>query len=67
MEAPFDEFEKFQQPPDYGRDLGAIVQQLAHVGERLQAVEQSPIFRQGAEHYAARLELGGRDLMEKAH
>lgn len=66
VETAFDEFEKFQQPPDYGRDLGAIVQQLAHVGERLQAVEQSPILRHGAEHYAARLERGGRDLMEKA-
>ena len=66
VEAAFDEFEKFQQPPDYGRDLGAIVQQLAHVGECLQAVEQSPILRQGAEYYAARLERGGRDMMEKA-
>ena len=35
------------------------MQQLAHVGERVHGVEQSPILRQGAEHYAARLERGG--------
>lgn len=66
VEAAFEEFEKHQAPPDYGPDLGRIVQQLAQVGERLQAVEQSPILRQGPEYYAARLERGGRDMMEKA-
>lgn len=66
VEAAFEEFEKHQVALDYGPDLGRIVQQLAQVGERLHGVEQSPILRQGAEHYAARLERGGRDMMEKA-
>lgn len=66
VEAAFDQFEKFQQPTDYGPDLGRIVQQLAHVAERLEAVEQSPILRNGAEHYARALERSGESLVRTA-
>jgi hypothetical protein len=66
VEAAFDQFERFQQPADYGPDLGRIVQQLAHVGERLEAVEQSPVLRNGPEHYARALERGGESLVHGA-
>ncbi|MGB3390057.1 MAG: DUF6118 family protein [Pseudaminobacter sp.] len=66
VEAAFDQFEKFQQPPDYGPDLGRIVQQLALVAERLEAVEQSPILRNGPEHYARALERSGEGLVRTA-
>lgn len=66
VEAAFDQFEKFQQPPDYGPDLGRVVQQLALVAERLEAVEQSPILRNGPEHYARALERSGESLVSTA-
>ncbi len=66
VEAAFDQFEKFQQPTDYGPDLGRIVQHLAHVAERLEAVEQSPILRNGPEHYARALERSGEGLVKTA-
>ena len=62
VEAAFEEFERFQQPTDYGLDLGRIVQRLGVVAERLQGVEQSPLLRQGAEHYARTIERSGEDL-----
>jgi hypothetical protein len=66
VEAACDQFEKFQQPTDYGPDLGRIVQQLALVAERLEAVEQSPILRNGPEHYARALERSGEGLVRTA-
>lgn len=66
VEAAFDQFEKFQQPPDYGPDLGRVVQHLAHVGERLEAVEKSPILKNGPEHYARSLERSGASLIHTA-
>jgi len=66
VETAFDQLEKLQQPTDYGPDLGRIVQQLAHVGTRLEAVEQSPVLRNGPEHYARALERGGESLVGTA-
>jgi hypothetical protein len=66
VEAAFDRQEKYQQPPDYGPDLGKIIQLLAVVEERLQGVEQSPILRNGPQHYAAILERGGEGLVRTA-
>ena len=66
VEAAFDQFEKFQQPADYGPDLGKIIQFLAVVDERLEAVEQSPVLRNGPEHYARALERGGESLVGAA-
>jgi len=66
VEAAFDQFEKYREPPDYGPDLGKIIQFLAIVDERLEAVEQSPILRNGAEHYARALERSGESLVRTA-
>ena len=66
VEAAFDQFEKYRQPPDYGPDLGRIIQFLAVVEERLEAVEQLPILRNGAEHYARALERSGEGLVRTA-
>lgn len=42
------------------------MQQLGVVAERLHGVEQSPILRQGAQHYAAALERSGEALIRTA-
>lgn len=66
VEAAFDRFEGQGAPVDYGADLGRLIQQLAVVGERLQAVEQAPVLRQGAEHYAQALARSGEGLVREA-
>lgn len=66
VEAAFDRQEKFQQPTDYSADLGRIVQQLATVGQHLEAVEKSPILKNGPEHYARALERSGESLVKTA-
>ncbi|KAB2699018.1 DUF6118 family protein [Paracoccus sp. PXZ] len=66
VEAAFEEFDRQGPPQDYKPELAQLVQQLAHVAERLHGVEQSPILRQGAEHYAARLERSGEGLVRTA-
>jgi len=66
VEAAFDQFEKIGTPVDYSADLGRIVQGLATVDERLEAVEESPILRQGAEHYGRALERSGEGLVRAA-
>ena len=55
FETACDQLKQFQQSIDYGADLGRIVKQLAEVSERLGAIEQTPVLRQGAEHYARAL------------
>ena len=66
VELALEQSEKFRQPPDYGPDLGKIIQFLAIVDERLEAVEQSPILRNGPEHYARALERSGESLVRTA-
>ncbi|MDZ7874009.1 MAG: DUF6118 family protein [Rhizobium sp.] len=66
VEAAFEEFDRHGPPQDYKPELAQIVQQLAHVAERLHGVEQSPILRQGAQHYAAALERSGEGLVRIA-
>ncbi len=66
VEAAFDKFEKYRHPPDYSPDLGKIIKFLAVVENRLEAVEQSPILRNGAEHYARALERSGEGLVRTA-
>lgn len=66
VELELDKFEQFKEPPDYGSDLGKIIQFLAVVDERLEAVEQSPILRNGPEHYARALERSGESLVKTA-
>ena len=50
---------RLQQPADYGRELGRILQQFAQVAERLHGVEQTFVLRQGVKHYARMLERSG--------
>ena len=66
LETAFDQLDKIGQPTDYGADLGRIVQQLAEVSERLATVEQTPVLRQGAEHFARTIERSGHDLVRAA-
>lgn len=66
LEAAFDQLDKMGPPQDYKPELAQLVQQLAAVADRLHGVEQSPILRQGPEHYAARLERGGEGLVRTA-
>ena len=66
VEAAFEEFDRHGPQQDYKPELAQIVQQLAHVAERLHGVEQSPILRQGAQHYAAALERSGEGLVRTA-
>jgi hypothetical protein len=66
LEAAFDQLEKIEPQADYKPQLAQIVQQLGVVAERLHGVEQSPILRQGAQHYAAALERGGEGLVRTA-
>ena len=66
VEAAFEEFDRQGPAQDYKPELAQIVQQLAYVAERLHGVEQSPILRQGAQHYAAALERSGEALIRTA-
>jgi hypothetical protein len=66
LEAAFDQLEKIEPPADYKPQLAQLVQQLGVVAERLHGVEQSPILRQGAQHYAAALERSGEGLVRTA-
>ncbi|RVM17906.1 DUF6118 family protein [Sinorhizobium meliloti] len=66
VESAFDQFERQGAPVDYSADLGRMTQQLATVADRLQAIEQSPVLRQGAEHYARMLERSGEGLVRTA-
>jgi len=66
VEAAFEEFDRHGPPQDYKPELAQLVQQLGLVAERLQGVEQSPILRNGAEHYARALERSGQGLIQNA-
>ncbi|TCQ14999.1 hypothetical protein C8J33_12236 [Rhizobium sp. PP-CC-3G-465] len=66
VEAAFDRFEALGPPTDYSADLGRLVQGLAVVGERLKAIEASPILKNGPEHYARALERSGESLVKSA-
>lgn len=66
VESAFDQFERQGAPVDYSAELGRLTQQQAVVADRLQAVEKSPLLRQGAEHYARVLERSGEGLVRNA-
>ncbi len=66
VEAAFDQLERVGTPTDYSADLGRIVQNLTVLSERLQAVEKSPLLRQGADQFAAHLERSGEGLVRIA-
>lgn len=66
LEAAFDQLERIEPQADYKPQLAQLVQQLGVVAERLHGVEQSPILRQGTQHYAAALERSGEALIRTA-
>ncbi|OYW61607.1 MAG: hypothetical protein B7Z30_01465, partial [Rhizobiales bacterium 12-68-15] len=66
LEAAFDQLEKIEPAQDYKPQLAQLVQALDNVAERLHGVEQSPILRHGAQHYAALLERSGEALIRTA-
>ncbi|MCF8476326.1 MAG: DUF6118 family protein [Pseudolabrys sp.] len=66
LEAAFDQLEKIEPPQDYKPQLAQVVQQLGVVAEHLQGVEQSPILRNGPQHYAAILERSGEGMVRSA-
>ena len=66
LEAAFDQLEKIEPVQDYKPQLAQLVQALDNVAERMHGVEQSPILRQGAQHYAAVLERSGEALIRTA-
>lgn len=66
LEAAFDQLEKIEPAQDYKPQLAQLVQALDNVAERMHSVEQSPILKQGAQHYAAVLERSGEALIRTA-
>lgn len=66
VEIALDGQEKVLQPVDYSADLGQMVQQLGIVAQHLEAVEKSPILKNGPEHYARALERSGESLVKTA-
>jgi hypothetical protein len=66
LEAAFDQLEKIEPAQDYKPQLAQLVQALDNVAERMHGVEQSPILKQGAQHYAAVLERSGEGLIRTA-
>src|SRR5690606_15508066 len=66
LEAAFDQLEKIEPAQDYKPQLAQLVQALDNVAERMHGVEQSPILKQGAQHYAALLERSGEALIRTA-
>ncbi|UVV70797.1 DUF6118 family protein [Brucella anthropi] len=66
IEVAFDQLEKIEPQTDYKPQLAQLVQALDNVAERLNGIEQSPILRQGAQHYAGVLERSGEALVRTA-
>ncbi|MBY3517233.1 hypothetical protein HFN76_34535 [Rhizobium laguerreae] len=66
VEAAFEEFEKFQQPPDYGPELGRIVKQLTSMNQTLETLQKVPALKNGPDHYARVLENAGDRISASA-
>ena len=66
LEAAFDQLDKIEPQTDYKPQLAQLVQALDTVAERMHGVEQSPLLKQGAQHYAAALERSGEGLVRTA-
>ncbi len=62
VEAAFDQFDRIGKPVDYSADLGRMVENLAQVGERLQAIEKLPMLRLQPNQITRAAELGGEGL-----
>lgn len=66
LEAAFEQFETFQQPTDYGSDLGKMSATIEGLAENLQQLGQLPMLQQGPEHYVWTLERSGESLLQTA-
>ncbi|MBY3370235.1 hypothetical protein HFN93_36255 [Rhizobium laguerreae] len=66
VEAAFEELEKFQQPPDYGPELGRIVKQLTSMNQTVETLQKVPALRNGPDHYARVLENAGDRISASA-
>lgn len=66
LEAAFDQLDKIEPAQDYKPQLARLVQAIDSVAARLIGVEQSPVLRQGAEHYARVIERSGEGLVRAA-
>lgn len=66
VEYALDQLDQRGAPVDYSTELGRLSQNVADLSERLAVVEQSPMLRQGPEHYARVLERGGEGLIRSA-
>ncbi|MBD8665921.1 hypothetical protein IFT59_22015 [Rhizobium sp. CFBP 8752] len=66
VEHALDHLDQRGAPIDYSGEIGRMSQDVAGLSERLAGIEQSPILRQGPEHYARVLERGGEGLVRTA-
>jgi hypothetical protein len=66
VEHALDHLDQRGDPIDYSGEIGRMSQDVAGMSERLAGIEQSPILKQGPEHYARMLERGGEGLVRTA-
>jgi hypothetical protein len=66
VEYALDQMEQRGAPVDHSGELARMSQELDAISERLANIEQSPLHRHGAEHYARVLERGGEGLVRAA-
>ncbi|RYH00044.1 MAG: hypothetical protein EON58_01750 [Alphaproteobacteria bacterium] len=66
VEHALDHLDQRGTPIDYSGELRRMSQDVAGIGKRLAGIEQSPMLRQGPEHYARVLERGGEGLVRTA-
>ena len=66
VEYTLDQMDQRGVPIDYSTELGLLSQSVATLTERLQSIEQSPVIRNGPEHYVRILERSGEGLVRTA-
>jgi Family of unknown function (DUF6118) len=66
VEYALDQLDRRGPSVDYSAEIGRTNQMLARISERLQGIEQLPVLRQGAEHYARVIERSGESLVRVA-
>lgn len=66
IEKAFDKFDEYQPSGDYSTDIRKLVAKHEQVEERLAGIEQSPVLKNGAEHYGRVLEESGARVVQGA-
>ncbi|MDH2092652.1 DUF6118 family protein [Rhizobium pusense] len=66
VEYALDQLDQRGMAVDYSAEIGRTNQMLAQINERLRGIEQLPVLRQGAEHYARVIERSGESLVRVA-